>query len=96
MHTGNYCILVRLTIVLHLFLIALMQTVLHLGASPINYTSLGCWQDAADRAIPLVEGWQFPNCPDYWIRLNPIEQCALAARQRGFSVFAVQVRFQDF
>ena len=59
----------------------------------IDYTSVGCFKDTADRAIPTLEdtdsvldGGAFL----YQGRQNAIVKCAVAARKRGFPAFALQ------
>ncbi|XP_035673194.1 uncharacterized protein LOC118413770 [Branchiostoma floridae] len=56
-----------------------------------GYTSLGCWRDTADRAIPILEGTDpLLDGVNYQERDNAIEKCYQVARSRGFPVFAVQ------
>ena len=59
----------------------------------IDYTSVGCYRDTEDRAIPTLEhtdpvliGSEF----SYKSRQNAIVKCAVAARKRGFPAFAIQ------
>ncbi|XP_066300147.1 uncharacterized protein [Branchiostoma lanceolatum] len=55
-----------------------------------TYTSLGCWRDTSDRAIPTLEGTDPSLNENYWERLNPIDKCYLVALSHGFPMFAVQ------
>ncbi|CAH1232590.1 Hypp470 [Branchiostoma lanceolatum] len=55
-----------------------------------TYTSLGCWKDTSNRAIPTLEGTDPSLNENYWERLNPIDKCYLVALSHGFPMFAVQ------
>lgn len=56
----------------------------------IDYKSVGCYRDAEDRAIPLVEGTDPLLDGHYSSRLNAVAKCAVVARKNGFRMFAVQ------
>ncbi|KAI8516969.1 hypothetical protein Bbelb_055500 [Branchiostoma belcheri] len=60
------------------------------------YTSLGCWSDSADRAIPTLEGTDPRLDGKYRKRTDPIGKCYQVARSRGFTVFGVQDSGQCF
>ena len=51
---------------------------------------MGCYKDKGDRAIPTIEGTDPVLDGSYRSRQNAIAKCAVAARKRGFQVFAVQ------
>ena len=51
---------------------------------------MGCFKDGLDRAIPTIEGTDPVLDGGYWIRENPVAKCAVAARRKGFNVFAIQ------
>ncbi|XP_035695746.1 uncharacterized protein LOC118429374 [Branchiostoma floridae] len=55
-----------------------------------GYTSLGCWKDTWNRAIPTLERTDARLDGFYKARANAIEKCYQVARSRGFTVFAVQ------
>ena len=55
-----------------------------------NYTDLGCWQDYSSRAIPPLERKDSTLKGHYWARGNAFQKCADAARNKGYSVFALQ------
>ncbi|XP_035672187.1 polycystic kidney disease protein 1-like 2 [Branchiostoma floridae] len=61
-----------------------------------EYTSLGCWWDRHDRAIPTLEGTDARLDGSYSTRSNAIEKCYSVALSRGFAVFAVQNGGQCF
>ncbi|XP_019637289.1 PREDICTED: uncharacterized protein LOC109479741 [Branchiostoma belcheri] len=61
-----------------------------------EYTSLGCWSDSADRAIPTLEGTDPRLDGKYRKRTDPIGKCYQVAYSRGFTVFAVQDSGQCF
>ncbi|XP_078695320.1 uncharacterized protein LOC144924223 isoform X2 [Branchiostoma floridae x Branchiostoma belcheri] len=61
-----------------------------------GYVSLGCWKDAGDRAIPLLEGTDPRLDGQYRERENAIEKCFQVAASRGFPVFSVQHGGQCF
>ncbi|KAI8486076.1 hypothetical protein Bbelb_361760 [Branchiostoma belcheri] len=54
------------------------------------YTSLGCWADKSDRAIPILEKTDPLLNDNYYYRSDPIQKCHQVALGRGFTVFAVQ------
>ena len=55
-----------------------------------EHKSLGCWKDTIPRVIEELEGKSvFLNGP-YTKRSDPIDKCADAAADKGFTVFAVQ------
>ncbi|XP_078603937.1 uncharacterized protein LOC144877765 [Branchiostoma floridae x Branchiostoma japonicum] len=60
------------------------------GSTSTGYKSLGCWEDASDRAIPTLEGADSRLDGSYSERTNAIEKCYMAALSRGFTIFAVQ------
>ncbi|CAH1276936.1 LPA, partial [Branchiostoma lanceolatum] len=66
------------------------------GSESRDYTSLGCWRDTADRAIPTLEGTDPRLDGNYQVRPNAIETCYQVARSLGFTVFAVQDGGQCF
>ena len=55
-----------------------------------THRSLGCWKDAAARAIPTLEGSNPILDGEYKTRTNPIQKCLEVASSLGHSVFAVQ------
>ena len=56
-----------------------------------DFKDVGCYKDTAgDRAIQTIEGTDPILDGGYWIRENPAAKCALAARKRGFHMFALQ------
>ena len=54
------------------------------------YETIGCFQDAVNRAIPTLEGLDPILDGNYWNRQNAIKKCYKAAKKRNFHVFAVQ------
>ncbi len=56
----------------------------------IDYKSIGCYKDTGNRAIPTIEGKDSILDGSYGSRQNAIAKCAVAARKRGFQMFAVQ------
>ena len=56
----------------------------------IDYTSLGCYGDSQSRAIPTLEGKDPILDGDYTSRKNATAKCAIAARRKGFHMFALQ------
>ena len=56
----------------------------------MEYKSIGCYKDTSDRAITTLEGADPNLTENFNSRTNVIEKCALAARKRGFHMFAVQ------
>ncbi|KAL9972614.1 hypothetical protein ACROYT_G018952 [Oculina patagonica] len=65
------------------------QVYLVKGSIPL-YETIGCFQDHGSRAIPTLEGQDSILDGSYQLRQNAIEKCYLAAKKRGFQVFAVQ------
>ena len=63
---------------------------MNVPATSIEYKSVGCFKDRSDRAIPTLEGSDPTLVGKYQERKNAIEKCALAARKRGFPMFAIQ------
>ena len=59
---------------------------------PFNtgYTSLGCWKDNSNRAIPILEGSSPFLNGNYVRRVDAIQKCYQAAKSLGADVFAVQ------
>ena len=59
-----------------------------------RFTSLGCWEDKTDRAIPSLEGIDthqiLRHTVNYKRRKAAIQKCFELARSLGFSVFAIQ------
>ncbi|KAL9972529.1 hypothetical protein ACROYT_G018852 [Oculina patagonica] len=55
-----------------------------------DYKSVGCYKDTGNRAIPTIEGKDSILDGSYGSRQNAIAKCAVAARERGFHMFAVQ------
>ena len=51
---------------------------------------MGCFRDTSNRAIPNLEDADPLLVGAYQDRENAIEKCALAARKRGFRMFALQ------
>jgi len=62
------------------------------GQGNNGYKNLGCWRDTRNRSIPTLEGKDPFLDSSYWLRMNAAEKCAQAARKRGYSVFALQVK----
>ncbi|XP_066297361.1 uncharacterized protein [Branchiostoma lanceolatum] len=60
------------------------------GSARRQYTSLGCWRDSGNRAIPTLEGTDSRLDGSYGYRQNPTKKCYQVALSRGFTVFAVQ------
>ena len=56
----------------------------------MEYRSVGCYADKPRRAIPILEGADPISAEKFDVRTRAIEKCALAARKRGFTMFAVQ------
>ncbi|XP_078369566.1 E-selectin-like isoform X3 [Oculina patagonica] len=54
------------------------------------YKSVGCYSDTANRAIPTIEGQDSTLDGSYPDRKKAIAKCAVAARKRGFKMFALQ------
>ena len=64
-------------------------------AKPIStdnprYTTIGCFKDQGNRAIPSLEGQDSILDDNYQARQDSIEKCYKAAKKRGFHIFAVQ------
>ena len=59
-----------------------------------RFSSLGCWKDKTDRAIPSLEGVKthqiLRHTANYQRREAAIQKCFELARSLGFSVFAIQ------
>lgn len=51
---------------------------------------MGCYKDTADRAISTLEGADPVLDGSYKSRQKAVEKCAVAARRKGFHLFAVQ------
>ncbi|XP_019637236.1 PREDICTED: uncharacterized protein LOC109479688 [Branchiostoma belcheri] len=67
------------------------------GSESREYTTLGCWRDTSERAIPTLEGTDpLLDGGHYYERTRAIEKCYQVARSRGFTVFAVQNGGQCF
>ncbi|KAI8500443.1 hypothetical protein Bbelb_220090 [Branchiostoma belcheri] len=60
------------------------------GGEVRQYTSLGCWGDRRDRAIPWLDGKDSRLYGHYQKRHNPTNKCYQVARSRGYTVFAIQ------
>ncbi|XP_070540332.1 uncharacterized protein [Ptychodera flava] len=59
-------------------------------STTLQYTSVGCYRDTRDRAIPTLEGSDERLDGPYRSRSDAIRKCAEVAHSRGFSMFAVQ------
>ena len=59
-------------------------------ASGSLYETIGCFQDAVNRAIPTLEGFDSILDGSYENRQDAINKCYQAAKKRNFHVFAVQ------
>ena len=55
--------------------------------------SFGCWRDTSNRAIPTVEGSSSLLDGAYKSRSNALQKCARVALERGYKIFAVQVKY---
>jgi len=55
-----------------------------------DYKSVGCYRDTGNRAIPTIEGKDPILDGPYRSRKNAIAKCAIAARRKGFYMFALQ------
>nr|XP_039249479.1 uncharacterized protein LOC120327143 isoform X1 [Styela clava] len=56
----------------------------------VRYTSIGCFRDTGNRAIPQADG-RFPTLKgNYQRRDNAIGKCAKVAADKGYKVFSVQ------
>ena len=51
---------------------------------------MGCYKDTANRTISTLEGVEPILDGHFKSRQNAIAKCAVAARRRGFHMFAVQ------
>ena len=51
---------------------------------------MGCFKDTGKRAIPTIEGKDPMLDGPYRRRKNAIAKCAIAARRKGFHMFAIQ------
>ena len=67
---------------------------LEVSTPSVEYRSVGCFADKRHRAIPTLEGADPISAEKYDERTRAIEKCALAARKRGFTMFAVQYNGQ--
>ena len=56
----------------------------------LYYKNVGCYKDTSSRAIPTLEGKDLILDGQYSSRKNAIAKCALAARKRGYRMFAIQ------
>nr|XP_012558368.2 uncharacterized protein LOC105845318 [Hydra vulgaris] len=56
----------------------------------LHLNNLGCWKDDLNKAMVPLEGSSSVLIGYYQSRLNSIEMCYLAAKERGFPIFAVQ------
>ncbi|XP_077997948.1 uncharacterized protein LOC144451062 [Glandiceps talaboti] len=65
---------------------------LHIVESAVvKYSSIGCFKDTSNRAIPTLEGSDARlDGSSYTARQNALEKCAAVAADRGFDCFAVQ------
>ena len=54
------------------------------------YTSLGCWKDTSNRAIPTIESKNSLLDGSYQSRDDAIQKCFEAAKSFGYDVFGVQ------
>ena len=62
----------------------------HLHADYVIVKKVGCYRDTGNRAIPALEGQDAILDGSYQSRQNAINKCAIAAKRRGYKVFAVQ------
>ena len=58
--------------------------------SSLGYISLGCYKDASNHSIQIIEGTDSILDGSYFWRTEPVAKCAVAAMRAGYSVFAVQ------
>ena len=56
----------------------------------IDYKNVGYYKDTSSLAIPTLEGNDTILDGQYSSRKNPIAKCALAARKKGYRMFAIQ------
>ncbi|XP_035693983.1 uncharacterized protein LOC118428115 [Branchiostoma floridae] len=61
-----------------------------------DVTSLGCWRDTPNRAIPMLEGTDPQLDGVYLERSDALRKCYQVARSRGLAVFSVQNGGQCF
>jgi len=55
-----------------------------------EYTSLGCWKDTINRAIPQLEG-KCARLDGWWIqRANKMQKCVQCAKEMGIKIFSLQ------
>jgi len=54
------------------------------------YSSIGCWKDTANHAIPGIDGKPYGLRTNYHTRKDAIEKCYQAASRLGFKYFAIQ------
>ena len=65
---------------------------MYLSAIVSEYTSLGCWKDTADRAIPTLEGKCNHLDGHYQTRINALQKCLSCAQEMGMNIFSLQDR----
>ena len=58
--------------------------------SLLDFTSLGCWKDTRNRAIPHLERTDPGITGNYQKRKDAITKCMQVAKERGMAIFAVQ------
>ena len=56
----------------------------------LDYETIGCYKDTANRAITIVDGKDPLLDGSYHSRKNAIAKCAVAAMRKGYTMFAVQ------
>ena len=56
----------------------------------LEYRSLGCWSNTQEHIIPSLECLDSVLDGDAATRSYPISKCHMAAKRRGYSVFAIQ------
>ena len=61
-----------------------------------GFEIIGCYKDAANRAIQTLEGTDTTLDGSYHSRTNPIAKCAVAAMRAGYTTFALQDGGQCF
>ncbi|XP_047129194.1 uncharacterized protein LOC100207237 isoform X3 [Hydra vulgaris] len=62
----------------------------HFITASAHYEKLGCWKDAADRAVATLEGLTTLLDGPYKNRADAIKKCYEVSKQRGFAIFAIQ------
>ena len=67
-----------------------MSQLLLLLFFPLDFETLGCYRDNANRAIQSLEGKDSLLDGSYGSRKYPIVKCAIAAMRNGYDVFALQ------